>query len=115
MQESTGPNLEGLGGSTATATVTVTPVYHTPTVTDTTTLENTQSTSGLVITSNALDLGIITNFQITGISGGALYLSDGITPVTNGEFITVAERRRAHVHASDQFHRLGQLHGAGVC
>ena len=44
----------------------------------------------LVVTPNALDVAIITNFQITGITDGTLYSNDGVTPVTNGEFISVA-------------------------
>jgi hypothetical protein len=60
-------------------------------VTNATTTENTQTSSGLVIMPNALDTGFVTNFQITNITGGTLYLNDGVTQVTNGEFITVAQ------------------------
>jgi subtilase family serine protease len=92
VQASTTADASGLTGSVATATITVTPpVAHTPTVTGATTLENAQTTSGLVITPNALDGAIVTNYQITGISGGALYLSDGTTPVVSGQFITAAQ------------------------
>ena len=63
----------------------------TPTVTNASTTENTQTTSGLVITPAAADAAVVTNFQITGITGGTLFLNDGTTPITNGEFITVAQ------------------------
>ena len=79
-----------------TATATITPCSegvhtHTPTVTNATTGENVQSSSGLVIAPGAVDTSLITDFQITGITGGSLFLSDGVTPVTNGTFITAAQ------------------------
>jgi len=91
VQASVTADTTGLGGSTATATITVTPVAHTPSVTNATTTENTQTTSGLVITPNALDNGVVTNYQITGITGGTLYLHDGVTAIANNSFITVAQ------------------------
>ena len=66
-----------------------------PSVTNAITPESTQSTSGLVVTPNAADEGFVADFQITGITGGTLYLNDGVTPVTDGEFITIAQARRA--------------------
>ena len=62
----------------------------TPTVTNASTTENTLTTSGLVITPSA-DADVVTNFQITGITGGTLYLHNGTTPIANGAFITVAQ------------------------
>ena len=91
VQESTSATTAGLGGTTATATIAVNLVLHQPSVTNATTTDNTQTTSGLVITPNAADTGFVTNFQITNITGGTLYLNDGVTQVTNGEFITVAQ------------------------
>ena len=91
VQESTSPTTAGLGGPTATATITVNLVLNQPSVTNATTTDNTQTTSGLVITPNAADTGFVTNFQITNITGGTLYLNDGVTQVTNGELITVAQ------------------------
>jgi len=44
-----------------------------------------------VITPNAADTAFVTNFQITNIMGGNLFLNDGSTPVINGQFITVAQ------------------------
>ena len=81
----------GLGGSTANATITVNPVADTPSVTNTTTDEDTQSTTGLVITKNAADGTEVTHFKITGITNGTLFKHDGVTQINNGDFITVAE------------------------
>ena len=33
----------------------------------------------------------MTNFQITNITGGTLFLNNGTTPINNGDFITVAQ------------------------
>mgnify|MGYP003669514198 CR=1 FL=1 len=85
------------GGTTAfssntdTASLTINPVADTPSVTDATTDEDTQSTSGLVISRNAADGAEVTYFKITGITNGTLYKNDGVTQITNGSFITVAE------------------------
>ena len=62
-----------------------------PSVTGATTPENIQTQSGLVITLNAADLGAATNFQISDITGGTLYLNDGVTPIADNAFITVAQ------------------------
>jgi uncharacterized repeat protein (TIGR01451 family) len=59
-----------------------------PEVTNATTLEDTQSTGGLVLT--APDAAT-THFQITAINGGTLFLNDGTTTIANGDFITVAQ------------------------
>ncbi len=92
VQESINATAGGLGGTTATATITVNaPTLHTPTVTNATTTENTQTTSGLVITPNSADTAYVTNFEITGITGGTLFLNDGTTAISNGTFITVAQ------------------------
>ncbi len=60
-------------------------------ITNATTGEDMQTTSGLAITPNAADAGTVTCFQISNITNGFLFLNDGVTPVTNGEFITVAQ------------------------
>ena len=86
----------------------------TPTVTGTTTNEDTQSATGLVISPNAADGASVTHFKITGISGGTLYQNDGITAIADGAFITVAEgRRRPEVHAQRGQHGQRQLRRAG--
>ncbi len=85
------------GGTTAfstatdTASLTVNPVAHTPSVIDATTDEDTQTTSGLVISRNAADGAEVTHFKITGITGGTLYQNDGTTPIAESSFITFAE------------------------
>ena len=69
--------------------VTVSPVVHTPTVTNAATNENQQTSSGLVITPDPADSAFTIYYQITAITGGTLYLSDGVTPVADGgSFIT---------------------------
>jgi hypothetical protein len=64
---------------------------HQPNVTNATTIENTQTISGLVITPNPADVGSVTNFQITNLTGRTLYQNDGLTSITNGQFITLAQ------------------------
>jgi co-chaperonin GroES (HSP10) len=81
----------GLGGSTTTATVTVNPVADTPSITNATTNEDTQTSSGLVLSRNAADGAEVTHFKIAGITGGTLYKNDGTTAISNGDFITYAE------------------------
>lgn len=74
-----------------TLTVTVAPVADTPSVTNATTNEDVQSSSGLVITPNANDGASVTGFQITGITGGQLFKADGTTQINENDFITTAE------------------------
>lgn len=64
---------------------------HAPTVTSAVTNEDIQTTSGLVIARNALDGPAVTHFRLSGISGGALFKNNGVTPIADGQFITVAE------------------------
>jgi sugar lactone lactonase YvrE len=71
--------------------VAITPAADTPSVTNAATDEDTQTASGLVITPNAADGPEVTHFKITGITGGTLYLSDGVTPVVNDQFISVSQ------------------------
>jgi len=75
----------------ATATITVNPVADVPSVTPATTIVNTQTTSGLVISRSAVDGTEVTHFKITNITNGTLFKSDGTTQITNNTFITVAE------------------------
>ena len=88
--------ITSTGGTTAfstateTATITITPVADTPTVTNASTNEDTQSSSGLVISRNANDGTEVTHFKISSITGGTLYKNDGAA-ITNDTFITYAE------------------------
>ena len=69
----------------------INPVADTASVTNATTNEDTQTFGGLVISRNAADGAEVTHFKITGITNGTLYKNDGLTQITNGTFITVAE------------------------
>lgn len=71
--------------------LTVTAVADTPSVTPATTNEDTQTTSGLVISRNAADGSEVTHFKITGITNGTLFKSDTTTQINNGDFITFGE------------------------
>ncbi|MEM8671454.1 MAG: DUF4347 domain-containing protein [Planctomycetota bacterium] len=71
--------------------VSVTPIANTPSITASSTIEDTQTTSGLVISRNALDGEEVTHFKITGITGGSLFLNDGVTEISDNEFITAAQ------------------------
>ena len=84
----------GTGGAktdTDTVSITVGAVADTPSVTGTSTSEDTQSSSGLVISRNAADGVEVTHVKVTGISNGTLYKGDGTTQITNGSFVTFAE------------------------
>jgi len=81
----------GLGGGLATATITVNAVADTPSVTNAATGVNIQTSSGLVITRNAVDSTEVSHFKITNITNGTLFKNDGTTPITNNQFITFAE------------------------
>lgn len=76
---------------TAAVGIDLAPTAHTPTVSNATTYENQQTTTGLVVTRNADDGAWAAYFQISGISGGRLFLNDGATPLADGDFITAAQ------------------------
>lgn len=90
-------DITNTGGTTAfsssarAASICVRPTADTPSVTDATTNEATQTTSGLVLSPNLVDVNTVTHFQITGITNGTLYQADGTTLIQNGQFITVAQ------------------------
>jgi len=77
--------------STSTFTIAVTPVADTPSITDVSTLEDTQTLDGLVISRNAADGDEVTHFKITGITNGSLYQQDGVTGISEDDFITYAQ------------------------
>src|SRR5262249_25371015 len=60
-------------GSAVTAQITVNPIADTPSVTNATTDEDIQTTSGLVISRNVADGSEVTHFKITNITHGTLY------------------------------------------
>ena len=82
---------DGFAAATDTFVLTVNPMTDTPSVTNATTNEDTQTSTGLVITRNAADGAEVTHFQISGISNGTLYQNDGTTLINNGDFITAAQ------------------------
>jgi uncharacterized repeat protein (TIGR01451 family) len=90
VQGATDSSGSGLGIG-ATATITVNPIADTPSVTAATTRANQQTTSGLVITRNAVDGSEVNNFKIINITNGALFQNDGTTGINPGDFITVAQ------------------------
>jgi uncharacterized delta-60 repeat protein len=81
----------GVKSDTDTVSITVHSIADTPSVTNATTNINKQTTSGLVITRNAVDGNEVQFFKITNIQNGKLYKNDGATQISNGQFITVAE------------------------
>jgi hypothetical protein len=83
-------------GSTKTYTITVekraTANAPVPSVTNATTAEDTQTSSGLVIQPRYEVESAVTNYyKISGITGGQLYQNDGVTPISEGQFITVTD------------------------
>ncbi len=91
VQSSASNSNSGLGGGIATATITVNPVADTPSVTNAMTFVSTQTTSGLVISRNAVDGAEVAFFKITNIQNGTLFQNNGTTPINNGDFITFAQ------------------------
>jgi hypothetical protein len=91
VQGATSNDGSGLSSGFATAVITVNLIADTPSVTNASTVVNTQSTSGLVISRNAVDGAEVTNFKITGITGGTLFKNNGTTQINNNDFITFAE------------------------
>ncbi len=83
-------------GTAASATaiqvqVSVAPAAETPSATNASTTEDTQTTTGLEINKNVADGAEVTHFKITAITGGTLYQNDGTTAIASGDFITYAQ------------------------
>jgi hypothetical protein len=85
------PDAPGDPGPDSTLTIDLTPVADTPSVTDTSTPAETQTTSGLVIARNPADGAEVTHFRITSITHGTLFQNDGVSGITSGAFITSTE------------------------
>ncbi|MEK7794379.1 MAG: hypothetical protein AAB353_07605, partial [Candidatus Hydrogenedentota bacterium] len=67
-------------------------VVMTPSVTDSTTDEDVQTTTGLVITANPGEMGQVTShYKITNITNGNLFQNNGTSSISNNDFITLAE------------------------
>lgn len=88
-----------VSAGTATVHVDVAAVADRPQVSAATTAEDARTASGLVIQRNADDLGEVSHFRIDAITGGVLYLADGVTRIRDGDFITVAQGNAGLVFA----------------
>ncbi|WP_180968192.1 S-layer homology domain-containing protein [Cytobacillus massiliigabonensis] len=62
-----------------------------PAVTPSATAEDSPTTNGLVITSNAADGSNVTHFKITDIIGGKLFKHNGTSEINNNDFISSVE------------------------
>ena len=91
VRASTSASDAGLGGSEATALVTIAPVADTPSITNALTIVNQQTTNGLVITRSGVDGAEVTHFKVTAITGGTLFQNNGVTPIALDAFITAAQ------------------------
>ncbi len=91
VQASTTGDATSLMGSVVSASITVNPVADTPSVTNASTTENTQTTSGLVISRNVVDGSEVAYFKITTITSGTLFQNNGTSQINNGDFITFAQ------------------------
>ncbi|MBT6429543.1 MAG: DUF4347 domain-containing protein, partial [Rhodospirillaceae bacterium] len=67
------------------------PVANTASATAGATVEEIQSTSGLVFSRNASDNAEVTHVRITNIANGALFQNNGTTKILSGDFITFAQ------------------------
>lgn len=76
--------------NTNTATIQITPQLDAPIVTGATTLEDTKTSSGLVILPATGEEADVAAFRITNIQNGTLYRQDG-TLITDGKFISAAD------------------------
>lgn len=90
-QAATTPGVEGLGGDVTSADIVVNTIADVPRITGTTVDEGGQSTSGLVVLPSLNDGSEVTHFRIANIVGGVLFLSDGVTSLSIGQFITTAQ------------------------
>lgn len=91
VRAATSASVAGLGGNAVTATITISPVANTPSITNATTLEDTQTTSGLVVTRHPADGDEVTHYKILGVTGGTLFQSNGLTMIPIGSFITAGQ------------------------
>ena len=90
-QAATSPTVEGIGGDVATAAIIITPVADAPRITGTTVAEGGLSETGLVVLPNSADGAEVTHFRIASVVGGTLFLADGMSSLSVGQFITVAQ------------------------
>ncbi len=73
----------GLGGSPVNATITVTAVADTPSISAASpnpVAEDTQTTGGLVVSRNAADGAEVSHFKVTAVSNGSAVLRTTVPP-----------------------------------
>ncbi|HYG39974.1 MAG TPA: fibronectin type III domain-containing protein, partial [Cytophagales bacterium] len=88
-------NRAGISGNSNTMNVTTLPnVFGSPLVTNTETLEDTQSPPDLTVQRSLPEDPDITYFKVSNIIGGTLYKNDGITQIQEGAFITVEDGKQ---------------------
>lgn len=84
-----------------TATIDVLPVADRPSVTNTTTVEDIASSTGLVVTLNAVDGPEIGFFRISNITNGSVFVSGG-GQIFNNQYISVAQGNAGLVFLGSQ-------------
>ncbi|MCF6239101.1 MAG: tandem-95 repeat protein, partial [Candidatus Marinimicrobia bacterium] len=72
-------------------TVSVNPIADTPNATNATANGDNQTTDGLVILRSGVDGTEVNHMKITNIINGTLFLNDGTTAISDGEFISTAQ------------------------
>lgn len=63
-----------------------------PSVTNASTFVNVQTTSGLVLDRDPVDVNEVTHFRISNIANGTLFKNDGTTQISNTCFVCDSER-----------------------
>ncbi|NJO14726.1 MAG: 6-bladed beta-propeller [Thioploca sp.] len=81
----------GIKSTTDTLKIKIKPVADTPQVTQASTDEGVQTTTGLTISRHPDDGQEVVYFKITAIKNGLLFQHDGTTPIQAGEFISVEQ------------------------
>ena len=84
----------GVGGALSdndTVAITINPLADTPSITTASSNEDTQTSSGLVISRNVADGAEVSFFKITNITNGSLFQNDGTTPINENEFLSFAD------------------------
>jgi len=81
---------DGVAALSGTISLTGTSVADAPIVSDMTTLTSTPS-EPIYISSNSADGSEVTHFKITSIENGDLFLIDGVTAVSEDDFITISD------------------------
>lgn len=94
IQASTTDVNSGLITGKETVHIDVLPVADTLSASGIATSEDTQNVSGIQISRHAEDGSEVTHAKVTGIYGGTLYHSDGVTQITDASFITFAQAQQ---------------------